>query len=477
MGLIGEIQRIFCIENLTVLERMKIVEISFEVEAKSLPTFAEIEKLLSLIPDRDVLKIDLISDSEEIFVIMSSNKFSGDDYQTFCRELDSESYLRISISIDKNVVDCTFSIYNFKSFAEDILESDITQVMAGFSILMRNCNYLVFDLFDQNLFFTTTSMAFVSGNRTSFSSKLQRSKRLISCKETTYFYNVNDYNLLPDDFFIEINYEDNPLTDLFNRICTILSLAYISSSSSIVENYLKIQISGQRNIDFSYQLINLKNNIELFKIYSWIYTDGSSIDKGIIARNIISLHCKYSDLINIDEKTFSSIQSNYNLYLKNNVTQYLDLKNKLADFICNVVSKTGDYATSLLASFKTNLIAIFGFLFTVILANIVSDQPLENIFTRDITAIIEFVLLGSAIYLIICIFETKYKLKKAEESYFSLKENYNNVLSDIDLEEIFSGDNLINKTTRSVNKGILIYSLLWTGFLIIAFLLVEYIST
>ena len=342
MGLIGEIQRIFCIENLTVLERMKIVEISFEVEAKNLPTFVEIEKLLSLIPDRDVLKIDLISDSEEIFVILSSIKFSGDDYQTFCRELDSESYLRISISIDKNVVDCTFSIYNFKSFAEDILESDITQVMAGFSILMRNCNYLVFHLFDQNFIFTTTSMAFVSGNRTSFSSKLQRSKRLISCKETTYFYNANDYNLLPDDFFIEINYEDNPLTDLCNRICTILSLAYISSSSTIVESYLKIQISGQRNIDFSYQLINLKNNIELFKIYSWIYTDGSSIDKGIIARNIISLHCKYSDLINIDEKTFSSIQSNYNLYLKNNVTQYLDLKNKLADFICNVVSKTGD---------------------------------------------------------------------------------------------------------------------------------------
>ena len=52
------------------------------------------------------------------------------------------------------------------------------------------------------------------------------------------------------------------------------------------------------------------------------------------------------------------------------------------------MSKTGDYATMLLGDLKKNLIAIFGFLFTVILANIVSDQPLQNIFTREITVIL-----------------------------------------------------------------------------------------
>ena len=39
----------------------------------------------------------------------------------------------------------------------------------------------------------------------------------------------------------------------------------------------------------------------------------------------------------------------------------------------------------MLDKFKTNLLAILGFLFSVILANIVSDQPLDNIFTKDIT--------------------------------------------------------------------------------------------
>ena len=117
-----------------------------------------------------------------------------------------------------------------------------------------------------------------------------------------------------------------------------------------------------------------------------------------------------------------------------------DLKNKLAEFICDIVSRTGDYTTMLLSDLKKNLIAIFGFLFTVILANIVSDQPLENIFTKDITIILEIVIAGSIIYLIICNIETRYKLKKAEESYSLLKESYNSILSDVD-QEIFNNDN------------------------------------
>ena len=112
----------------------------------------------------------------------------------------------------------------------------------------------------------------------------------------------------------------------------------------------------------------------------------------------------------------ASVQSSYNLYLKDNVTQYLELKSKIAEFISDIVSRTGEYATELFDRFKINLIAIFGFLFTVVIANIVSDQPLDNIFTRDITVILELVLLGSLIYLIICYIQSKYQIAKVYES-------------------------------------------------------------
>ena len=56
----------------------------------------------------------------------------------------------------------------------------------------------------------------------------------------------------------------------------------------------------------------------------------------------------------------ASIQTNYNLYLRDNVTQYLELKNKVAEFITDIVSRTGEYATEMLDKFKIKSFGYFG---------------------------------------------------------------------------------------------------------------------
>lgn len=173
----------------------------------------------------------------------------------------------------------------------------------------------------------------------------------------------------------------------------------------------------------------------------------------------------------------ASIQSNYNLYLKENVKDYLELKNKVAEFISDTVAKTGEYATELLDKFKNNIIAIFGFIFTVILANIVSDQPLDNIFTKEITLLVECVLMGSFIYLVICYFQFKYEIDKVYESYERLKVNYKEILTEDDLLETFKNDEMANKMKRTIEKSKRIYLIIWIAFLILALIVVEILST
>lgn len=214
----------------------------------------------------------------------------------------------------------------------------------------------------------------------------------------------------------------------------------------------------------------------LYKIYDWIHSGGNPIDKAIIARNIICLHCKYEPPLNMDERVLASIQSNYNLYLKDNVAQYLELKNKMAEFISDTVSRTGEYATELLDRFKTNLIAVFGFLFTVILADVVSDQPLDNIFTRDITAILELVLAGSLVYLFICYKQSQYQMKKVYESYESLKKSYKGILAQEDIEECFQNDEVLFEMKKSVKKSEITYLVLWICFLLSLLVIIENIS-
>ena len=156
--------------------------------------------------------------------------------------------------------------------------------------------------------------------------------------------------------------------------------------------------------------------------------------------------------------------------------KYLELKNKVAEFISGTVSKTGEYATGLLDKFKSNIIAIFGFIFTVILANIVSDQPLDNLFTKEITIIIECVLAGSFVYLIICYYQSRYEIKKVYDSYEQLKLNYKEILTEDDLLEIFGDDEMLKEMKNTISKSEKIYLGIWIIFLIGAFAVVEIVS-
>lgn len=173
----------------------------------------------------------------------------------------------------------------------------------------------------------------------------------------------------------------------------------------------------------------------------------------------------------------ASIQSNYNLYLKENVKEYLDLKNKVAEFISETISKTGEYATGLLDKFKGNIIAIFGFMFSVILANVVSDQPLDNIFTKEITTLVECVIVGSFVYLVICYLQSRYEIQKVYDSYNQLKQNYKEILTEEDLHEIFGDDEMLFKMKKTISKSEKIYMGMWILFLISVLIVVECLSS
>ena len=116
------------------------------------------------------------------------------------------------------------------------------------------------------------------------------------------------------------------------------------------------------------------------------------------------------------------------------------------------------------------------FLFSVILANIVSDQPLDNIFTRDITIISEIVLGTSFVYLFISYFQSKYELQKVYDSYDKLKDSYREVLTEEDIRECFQNDSIKTEMKKEINKSIRRYLVVWGVFLVILLIAVEYMS-
>lgn len=479
MNLIKEFSSIFQTEQFSISERVKVLELKIDIDKKNIPNFSDIISLGHQIANRDkcIIEFNTIIEDHLKLVLTDPDEVAFDSFISSLN--DYEDSISIALTIEKTIIENSFSVYCFEQFSKDLLSKSIVEIMNLFGTLLNGIEYLVFEVFDSEVLFTTQTLFFVNkSNHNIITTDINRSDRISECKDISYFYNNLNVNLLPEDFKIVTSFTNNPYEEIFGKLVSILSLVYISTMATIENNVLKAQISGQRNVEFSYELnSNIISNPILFKIYSWIYNGGNLVDKALIARNILSLHCRYTNLINTDEKTYASIQSNFNLYLKDNVNQYLELKNKVSEYICSVTTQVGDNALSLFGNFKTNLLTLLTFLFSVIIINIVSDKPLDNIFTKDITFILELILLGSIIYLIISISETKYKLKKIKSGYQILKQSYTEILSDQDLEDIFREDKAITDAIKEVKSGTRLYMILWIGFIFISLVLLEFIST
>lgn len=456
-------------------DRRKIYEAEFEFRDIHSVSYSELMYIISAIPKRDKISIHLSTESEDYYTVCRNS--SEEEYLKFIDGIYGSDTISAKLEIDKSISEEKLSIYNFRSFSEEIINLPIEEFMRVFArFFEESSKRMIFELFDSTNIFYTKTMCFIPTGNMSTLCEFDRNRRLQECRETSYFYNMSSYELLPDDFKIEVGYAENPFEKIFSKVVTILSTGYIASNFMLQSSAIQYQIMGQRSVDYTYKYDEVKGNFTLYRIYDWIYSGGNSIDKAIIARNIICLHCKYEPLFNMDEKVMSSIQSNYNLYLKDNVTQYLELKNKVAEYICDVVSRTGEYATELLDRFKTNMIAIFGFLFSVVIANIVSAQPVSNIFTRDITAIMEVVLAGSLIYLFICYKQSKYQIEKVYDSYNKLKTAYQGILDDHDIQECFDNDSILNEMKKTIERSQKKSLLVWICILIVLFVAIEAIS-
>lgn len=460
-------------EEICVEERMKTVVMKFSVLASDLPGFETIREVITRFPSRDRVELFMLGESENNFSIESGSMKTDVDYIEFLDYLDTNENVSVTLQIMKSIDQNKFSVYCFEKFCEDLNSLQISEVMKGFTLLLSGNDHLFFQVLDKEIFFYTETMAFSSSDQTINWEMDKREQRLKQCREVSGFIHQNIYSVIPEDFHIQVDYPGNPLTILFGRVSTILSLSYLATTGSIVAEELRIQVTGQRNIDYTLQLDQVAENGELYKIYRWIFTDGNPIDKALLARNSISAHCRYTQIDQLDGKTLASIQSNYGLYLKDNVAKYIELTNAMAGFIKEATSGVGDCISQLLNHLKTNLIAMLSFLFTVALANTVSDQPIDNIFTKDITWIMYLVLAGSVVYYLISITEVRYAQRKLCEQYYELVEHYRGILLEDEIKHITGNGAILEKAKKSLMKGMWIWSLVWISILLVAFVMID----
>lgn len=476
MNYVENVQQMFHCSSMDIAERMKYVYIKFSAYPSNLPSYKDLYTLISSFPSRDSLTIAMNDDAGNNLRITSNAVCTQDRYADFQADLYKDDPVYVTIEINKQVNDNKMSIYCFPKFCSDLLSLLHCDVLTAFTALFSESSHLYFEVFDEDIFFKTGTMAFSSANHSIIWGLPDRKIMLDKCRTVSNFYHQTIYSLLPEDFNIEVDYAGNPLTQLFSQLSTALTLAYLATTSSIVNNELRIQITGQRSMDFLILLEKVQPNAELYKIYHWIFTDGNAVDKALLARNSISAHCKFTEISNLDGKTFASIQANYNLYLKDNVSKYIELTNAMAGFLQDSTNNVSDCISELLSHLKSNLIAVVSFIFTAMLANIVSDQPLDNIFTYDITIIMYFVFAGSLVYYVISILEVRNKKQQMCKQYEDIVAYYEKVLPKEEIQQITDNGQPLAKAQSTLKRGMIRWSIAWVLLIMAAFIVVDFIG-
>lgn len=393
-------------------------------------------------------------------------------------------YLKITINkgIDEKK---QLTVYSFRELVKFLEDQPFKGLLQEFNNLLKNNEYINFVFSDSMESFHTYTFGFSPENAmvtvtVDDKNKKKRDDLIQKRDEICHFSNAGDYGFIPEDFFLAERLPDNPFNSLFDKLSIIFSLIYLANITSLIgENRLDCKLDGYKRIEHEIDFRNL-NNLkfgtyqEYFDIYQWVYSGGNLSDKIGLARNIISLHVRNKDLFTLEQGTLNSIKSSHELYLKKNVQQYIEVKNKISEFLCDMSQKSSEIADSFIGTFKNNITAFISFFISVMVLNALSGGKLSNIFTRDIT-LISLGLLGvSLLFLIVSIIEVSAKRKRFSDNYERLKNRYNSILDENDLKRIFNDDDDHWKDNKFIKKQTLRYSILW-GATIFIFSLVIFI--
>lgn len=415
----------------------------YSIRKEQLPSSDVMMELLASIPDQDVITITF-SAGEDISCVTKGNTLWIDEYEDFVRNIFGDS-IAISIKIEKKVSNGILSIYNLNSFQEFLSGCTVEAHLANFTKLFKECGeHVNFRLLDTNGSLRTNSIVFSDNDIQWRDSERSRDELIKNCDDACVFLDRTQIRLIPQDFLIQYPVDSNAfqsIIDIFEKLERVLSFVYLANTSSIHQDKAVLYFNPVGS-GCEYALDRLASNDVITQIYHWIFKDDSCVDKASIARKIINVYCRTEDeILSIDQKVFNSIKSDFQIYQKNHVEQYIDMKNKISDHIVESAKQIQELSHELSDAVRNNFVAIIVFIMTVFLTESIDfSQLLEKSISPRITAVCCVFTGASLLYMIVTWVTSNQKWQWLYQSYKDLKENYKKTLDDADIEEAFSYD-------------------------------------
>ncbi|REA56146.1 hypothetical protein DSL64_27380 [Dyadobacter luteus] len=405
-----------------------------------------LESKFNFLQTRDSIHI-AVTFGESEPVISNSSPFNFDqfisDLEQEALHLDGE-IISIVITITKSAENSSYTIYDLECLVKTFNSYEIGQFFLNFSRLFELRELIRFKVLGLKKSFYTSSLCFEQLSENINTPQLaKRKETLDSFKAQCHFGNIEQFCLVPNDF--KLITKDNELVELnklMNRYANLISIIYLFDITSINGNSIEFKINGYKSIKGTSDVAHLQVEEfdEYYNIYEWVYNGGNLNDKIGISRNIISLHFKKSGDLHLQGNPFQSVKSSFKVYEKQNIKQYIEIRNKISDQLLDFNNRANKIVEIFASGFQKSTLALISFYISAIVIRVLSKGDFVNIFSLDATILSLAFLSGSIIYYMVSRWEIKAQRTRFVNSYENLKKRYTDLLEPDDIKRILNND-------------------------------------
>jgi len=361
------------------------------------------------IHSRDRCEIQVVLDGASISVDPTSAEAES-DIDDHLRYYETTNDLGFKLVVWKVAADGRLSVFDLNAFGKCLNETELVDSLTALSNLASNG--MVFECFEDDVIpFGSPTIKFAQAGADSVA--------LVSSEGRAEIFSVFSENcsvvgmlpvFLPSDFHLSESSPYPEVASFFRKAVAALSIIFIANSSVLRGDVLSYKLIGYKSISGDVCSGDLQKSLPLvYRVFGWAYANGGSSDRIGLARNVISLHSGSFSEIEDAGALWNAIQSNYQIYLKGNISSYLEVKSKVAELLVDASGKAHDVAQGLISSLKSCVGLLVSFVLGVVIINGIKDSNSQAFFSTSYFAV-------AFVVLVICTLWLHYEIASARRA-------------------------------------------------------------
>lgn len=440
------------------------------------PLEENFKDIFAEVKSTDICSVYFSIDGGDSVVIKNDNNFvsSFNDLNNLLSSHEEGEKINVKLNVYKTSSESQFHFYSKDCFFSYIKSFDSLSLASFFSSNNFDHNSKVYILLNDFVGTLNSSKFHISGQYQQEEENLDyREKRFDNITSNNHSTFFGKLKVLPEDFIFSGNGQiDLSVMEEFERLAKILLIASIFDITDLTKEKFYYKLNGYKSISESINIdkINVKNLDDFYNIYVWIYSSGSILDKIGLARNLISLHLKKDSSLELEGDVFESLKSSYKIYEKQNVKQYIEVRNKMSDQILDYGKRVASFTDNFANGFQKSALSLVTFFSSLIVTRILAP-PKNNSDFMLYSTLITVVFIGiTFIYMIISRYELNEQEIRFKKSYEDFKKRYTDLLTEEDIARILNNDEEHKSDLLYITKKKRWYTNLWV--LVLALILI-----